>query len=671
MAGVHAAFNSNTVECGRICNLTHSGAEVLNNQQNSTLGAIVKRRLSKLSLPLAAILVVAAGCGGDDEQQPPNDDGGGGSGGTPAQTESISIVADTNRDGFVDDFDNFGEELWTTELGAAFLPNNDDDNLDLIRDSETIGVDGDADVWDFAPIFVQGFAGAPDTAVGVLTIDPWAMPHVKVHKLGAAGWELVGGSHGPCGADGDPACEFANAQIILSAAEVKEGVQLGIEGKTLAGLPYATSPDPANGQLAPWSGLVQMDYAVYEADGAPTPMVTEDQPTGIDSLQMRVAPWIMFGNSTPTINTVVFENASGVFVDGNNVVADAEGHTTWAYDDWQDQWVEDWMQTGFASVPGADGNVHGMAMTMPRPWGRSNLDQDLPINWIATHLLTPDSGHFTVYRNPHSGNSYDSHGNHDLIPGYTAPDGTAYPYGRIIRGTGILPETAAFYDAQLVQGPQLEVKTSWLIVGHVDEAFSYVPADTERGWKLLVGSMDLAVAMLQQWQGEGHGAEIMFQGKNWSNGQAAQISIDDALADTDLMAWSQQGQAEIDGMLATFVAATGMQPDEIIEIPYLMERDFGAMVAYNPGTVNSYVADGFINVPDPFGPSINGSDGFKDDLAARLADPANGLGFDGQGLRVYFTDDWDLYHRLLGEVHCGTNYLGPPQPEILWWGAMQ
>src|SRR5690606_24778863 len=104
-------------------------------------------------------------------------------------------------------------------------------------------------------------------------------------------------------------------------------------------------------------------------------------------------------------------------------------------------------------------------------------------------------------------------------------NGMSYPYGRIVYGSGVLPETKAFYEAQLVQAPALSAKTSWLIVGHIDEVFSYVPADTPRGWKLLVGSPTLAVEMLEDLQDQGHGEVQMFVGKSWSNGQQAAISI--------------------------------------------------------------------------------------------------------------------------------------------------
>ena len=134
------------------------------------------------------------------------------------------------------------------------------------------------------------------------------------------------------------------------------------------------------------------------------------------------------------------------------------------------------------------------------------------------------------------------------------------------------------------------------------------------------------------------------------------------------MASSQAAQAEIDGVVAAVRDAVGLADDEIVEIPFLFEEEEGeGLVAYNPGTVNLLAFGDYIVQADPFGPQINGEDLFKKDLVDRLGTPVNQLGATGQGLFVYFADDWDLYHVLLGEVHCGTNVDAPPPASEKWW----
>lgn len=606
-------------------------------------------------------------CG--DDTNVDNDDGGSG-GDPPPPAGQVDLMVDTNRDGVVDTFDNEGEELWTVEKGAVFLPNLDDDDGDGLRDAENDIVDvhpelGTIDLADMALMKVAPFEGAPDTAVGRLFMDPMSLAHVRVFKLALDGnWYMI------LGVD-------VNGTVLhqhdLNIDEVRAGLELRVEGRTLAGLHTAVSYDGNVDDYVPWSGTTTFTYGVWETPEAPGPMVVdEDNPDGVDEVQLRVAPWLMYGNLTPHLDIIFagdFGNSNQHFRDTiqQSIVEDPMGSTFWTIPGWSDQWTEDWMQTGFASMPGPDGTVHGIRLTMPRPWTQA---AQLPIVWLENNLHYPDSGSFVVYKVPNSGDTYDSHGNHDLIPPYEH-NGMSYPYGRIVYGSGVLPETKAFYEAQLVQAPALSAKTSWLIVGHIDEVFSYVPADTPRGWKLLVGSPTLAVEMLEDLQDQGHGEVQMFVGKSWSNGQQAAISINEALGDPDLMAWSQEAQAETDGMLATYVEAIGLQPDEIVEIPFLYERDFGRMVAFNPGTVNALVYNNAVVFPKPFGPIIDGVDPFEADLIERIGTGALGIGREGNGMDVYFADNWDLYHRLLGEVHCGTNISGPPSPEIKWWEAAQ
>jgi hypothetical protein len=46
----------------------------------------------------------------------------------------------------------------------------------------------------------------------------------------------------------------------------------------------------------------------------------------------------------------------------------------------------------------------------------------------------------------------------------------------------------------------------------------------------------------------------------------------------------------------------------------------------------------------------------------------NKLGKDGNGMTLVFADDWDFYHRLDGEVHCGTNpEASAPFTSLNWW----
>ena len=59
-----------------------------------------------------------------------------------------------------------------------------------------------------------------------------------------------------------------------------------------------------------------------------------------------------------------------------------------------------------------------------------------------------------------------------------------------------MPELRRFLHAQKVQSP-VEIFTDWLAVGHVDEILSFVPADNDKGFKLLLASPSKARAVLR------------------------------------------------------------------------------------------------------------------------------------------------------------------------------
>lgn len=606
--------------------------------------------------PLALALVVGlASCGGDDNGDPVTQ-------APPASTTPppppppptvIDIVVDANRDGVVnpdDPADQDGENEWNEKTGASFLANLDDDDDNNVRDADDEYVNGPTDDADLATIVVRPWPDAPDGAQGVFAMDALSAENVRLYKRGLDGpWYLVAGSIGPCVTDTDP-CQ-AVPQWPLTIEEVRQGMTLGIEARR-----FRLSDDPGT-----WTGVVDLSYSVLNKDGA---VITADAvPDGFDRAKMRVAPWMLFGNLSKH-DTAYSDDYDKNFTSQLGIPLEKAGVKYVKIGNYADQWVQDWFQTGWTSIPGPDGTVRGMRVYNPRPWAQQGNGS--PHTWLKKNKLGPDAAVVQIYEDYGSGDTFDSHGNHDLIPPYTN-GAESFPHGRIIIGSGVLSETREFYAAQSIQGPVLKVDTSWLLVGHVDEVFSYVPAATPRGWKLLVGSPRLAREMLEKASVDGHGATQMFIGKTWWGGANAAISIDEVLADTDLMTWSQDAQTEIDGMLDTIRAAVGLADDEIIEIPYLFEDDSDALVAYNPGTANLLGFGDYAVHADPFGPAVNGEDLFKRDLQDRLGTPVNKLGSTGQGLFVHFADDWSLYHILLGEVHCASNIDGPPPANEKWW----
>ena len=633
----------------------------------------------RLTLPLVALAAATSGaaCGGGDS---PSGAGGsipgttsssssGGAGGAPIEPV-IAIGVDADRDGKADpagEADRAHRNDFDDKYGASFLANLDDDDKNGVRDADDDVLNGDTDLEDLARINLAPWPEAPEGAAGKLGIDATAATAVRLFKKGADGvWTAIAGSLGACAAGPNKPCAQQATEATLTTAEVRAGVELGIEARR-----FRISLTEA------WKGDVDVSYKILDKDAADgKPFTSAATPDGIDHAKMRVAPWVLFGNLSP-FDTVWAANSSPPFVAGIDAAAKKGGITFNRIKNWNDQWTQDFFQTAWTAIPGAGGVAKGLRVANARPWGRNdNQDSSLPITWMKKNYLGPDRGILEVYKKKWTGTSFDSHGNHDLIPPYENPaKGTKYPLGRVVIGSDTLPEMGIFYDAQEIQGPHLELKTDWLYVGHIDEFLSYVPAKTARGWKLLVASSRLAKTMLEKAQTDGHGAVHMFVGKQRYMGEtdvliSAEVSIDDALADVDLLQASQEAQAEIDGNVVKLKDELGLADDEIIELPTLFEDLSGYKVAWTPGTVNLLAFNGHVAHPDPFGPVISGVDMWKQDLMDRLGSKQNGLGADGNGLDVNFVDDWDYYHILDGEVHCGSNpEASAPFSSVTWWGA--
>ena len=109
--------------------------------------------------------------------------GDGGGGGPAAAPDIIGIVADANRDGVVDEkTDQERENEWDMKVGASFIANLDDDDMDGKRDCEDEVINGPADLADLALFRVSAWPTAAADAEGVVSIDPEAAESVRIFR---------------------------------------------------------------------------------------------------------------------------------------------------------------------------------------------------------------------------------------------------------------------------------------------------------------------------------------------------------------------------------------------------------------------------------------------------------------------------------------------------------
>jgi hypothetical protein len=145
------------------------------------------------------------------------------------------------------------------------------------------------------------------------------------------------------------------------------------------------------------------------------------------------------------------------------------------------------------------------------------------------------------------------------------------------------------------------------------------------------------------------------------NEAPAIVSVEEVLADTEFEALNKTDvQGELNTIKANMNAAAGGGLT-FISLPNLFfgrRAGFAAgksSVAFNPGPTNLQPLAGKRYVPRQFGPRTSaGGDIYEEEIRTAL------------GAGTQFVDCWDLYHRLLGEVHCGSE-VKRDFPGVDWW----
>ncbi len=547
----------------------------------------------------------------------------------------LTLDVDADRDGTVEDGAT-GKDTWefgAGRKGAVILVNCDNDDRPAGNsqiDNDNLVVDSAADVADLGTLIARQ-SGALPAGVTLVLATP-QRDRVRIFDARTAtGTAVVG-----------PAPLPAEATIAGSAGA---DVELGIEA-----LQY-----PDNG----FDGAITLQLILR--DGA-----TELER---DEAVVRAAPWVMPSHLQPTEELYVVETADNAsFVAEIAAIASARSialHRTGN----SDRWMQDTMEVGYSQVPGQAFNV---VLKSVRRRGLQHFAHD--------ELLGADYGYIEI-NTPTAANTFDSHGNLEVSPPLQA-GGSDYKLGRIYFGSGrpstpFNAECRQFLEAQRVQKP-FPIDTAWLAVGHVDEVVSFVPSSAgSKGFRLLISDTGEAITLLRNLRDTGHGSRTLFTGK------PEEISIDDLLTELGRNAAGELGwantfcQGRLDGILATMRTELGLDPGDIVRIPSLfMENPRSprrvdplldpVFDAHIPGMINllvitgATVAETHLVMARPFGPVVAGTDQIEADVTSRLSPLGYGAG------QIHFVDDYDTYHLLLGEVHCGTNSKRNPHLTP-WW----
>ncbi|MER8224305.1 protein-arginine deiminase domain-containing protein [Streptomyces sp. NPDC094143] len=606
------------------------------------------------------------------------------------------LRADVNRDGRVDvtgGSDKRGEDGWSVERGAVFLPNIDDDakrcpvtgpggsplsdaKLAACDDGSDTQVNGTADAADLARVRSVPLPGLPADAKGTLKITTGG-DHAHLFLRRAGKWVPV------------------TARTRLTAAELRAGAEFGVE---------ATD--------------VVRDRARWDGRAVVRLTVTSGGRTTSDAVTLRVAPLLTHHHLQNTQQVMVTEvqgqgpysRLQQKFVAELAKEVGKAGITTplVKFTKYADPWAQDFVEPAYVSMTGPGGRRHVMRVMLrsaqpDRDAGRELFEKvrgrDIGVVQV-TDRAEPDDW------------SLNSMGNLETIPPYTH-NGRSFPAGRIIMGerrdSGARPSKVmrTLLASQGMQDPLL-LDTSWLGVGHVDEFVQFLPADTPRGWRLGVADPRAGLQLLRDAQRDGHGSTKMFSVPGRSDSPAPEETIDQALASRHLVADNEMAARRIAANLEVLKRETGVTDEEIVRVPALYTRDSEALTAdgrevpvprltrmgagsglvdslkdfgqqkwlaenpagrrvaapdtvttsaYVPGAVNGVLLtrDRYL-APRQWGPVVDGEDVFTEAVSAA---------YQRTGMRVSYIDDWYTYHLGMGEVHCGTNTLR--DATAAWW----
>ncbi len=362
---------------------------------------------------------------------------------------------DSNRDGLVsdDDDDEEGEEAWAygaDAKGAIVLVNCDADAVTPpARDLDDHLTSGN-DIADLSPMEVRAVPADGHDGWHRRLRVPTNDPHHVIRIF-------FNDAPGHC----VEALDTIATELILETLPniaLDCQVDLGVEAVIY----------PGDRDHETFDGLVTVEVELLDE---------QDVVVCSDELQLRVAPFIIMPNTAPPHRVLVATDDADFlsFVEtragASNVISFHECNTYEC-----DIWPQDAWEFGLCSRPAAAGSTwnlwSGFETLRFQPPLVRNMRPLQP--WARTTLLGPVHGASgdrigLAFRIAEQNVSRAYGGNLELIPPYTN-----HPIGRIVVGS--MPSNqVSFLTRQEVQGPVVQLDTTWLIVGHVDEFMSFVP----------------------------------------------------------------------------------------------------------------------------------------------------------------------------------------------------
>ncbi|MFH0938326.1 MAG: protein-arginine deiminase family protein [Planctomycetota bacterium] len=557
--------------------------------------------------------------------------------------EIANVVADTNRDGQVNDADITDEKnapvAYLNPKGALTLANTNFDGqlTDKKRDCDDEQVNGADDLNDVAMLNVHKIGLAANEIPDDMT--------VKLELLNP---------------DGDTTgLTAAQKAHVFDGHQNNSTVMMG--GTKPVIVVYKKNPGAGDRNI---DDLAGPDYLKLGVEGVEygTEIIVKltvskgSQTLLVDNQHILVSPFLVtssvgtlktafVASSTTDTNIATFaNNFAGLLGDTQcfKVIADYYGN---------DLWVQDCMSIGYSRQ--ADAGASGfremnVVLDLSRPAGLGVLPAGLS---GAPYSL--NMGYVKVINAVLDVDEATHNGGGNIIASPPIAN-SPWPAGRIVTGSGIHPDLKSFFERQKVQVDQtsglVTEDTSWLAVGHIDEIVAFCEINGSK--KMLIAAPQDAMF---QWSLEGGiydtWAKMTVRNFLISVGKRSSEDIDKSVpAATQAMTMTAYNQSLWDDHLRvirnTLPELVGLTIADVIKVPVVFMPDTvngtgKAATIIFPNRVNLFVRDsGVFTVGDmllPFDP-------VRDVVAYRL----------GNISTTWFIDSSSFYE-FFGDVHCASN----------------
>ena len=519
---------------------------------------------------------------------------------TPAASPSnFLFVGDTNRDGLLNEQDEPGKEQWSLSKGALILfndRNNDRSKIPTWQQTKVIVPRRAAMLSQVNLTLSENFK----TSQLFITADSISSPHISVFQKTGGGWQPV---------------DISGVQPLVFSTNIV----LGVEAKQFAD--------------RNWNGTVNLK-ATAQNNG---------QEIASTTIQMGVSPWMIAPNTAPVTEVHVSDRgaANSEFISQLKQAVEPTGAQVKIIQG-DRTWMQDTQKNGYVQLPEKSEmrqfNVAIKSNSEPdknQPT-KSPQDRNLKVFKIGTRRNEDPVSQWS-----------DGYGNLQVTPPIPG-----HPMGRVYYGksgnASFNPEVLDFIQAQRIQGPPVDIDTSWLLTRQVDEIINFIPTQTPGKYVMAIASPEAGVKLLEELEGRGYGDVTINRGLSTQTTVSATLK-NRALIQHNLNLQNQKLNPIVEKLKREFL----LGDDQIIQVPAM----FGySGYAWWPNMVNSVPVNGKLLVSNPRGPMIDGVD-YTQERLRQLLLPA--------GVSLSFLDD-RYYQELKGNVQSATNTVRKPEDRTFW-----